>query len=74
MRKLLNKLFCAIGLHSWTFISKEVPISKIDVTYGTSTNIIGQENTYKYECKHCEYYRIKIKGYTYLGDYEKYIK
>ncbi len=71
---IINNLLCYIGLHSWTFISKEVPISKKDISYGIKTNVIGQENTYKYECKNCEHYRIKIKGYTYLGDYEKWQK
>lgn len=70
---IINKLLCAIGVHFYSFISKEVPISKKDISYGTKSNIIGHEYTYNYECNNCGYSKKKIKGYTYLGDYEKSI-
>ena len=79
-KKLLNKpnfirrFFCAVNFHKWTFCSKEIEVKKRLLFFGTKTNEIGEERLYIYQCKYCEYSAVKIKGYTSLGDYEKWGK
>ena len=79
-RKLLNKpnvirrFFCAVGFHRWTFYSKEIEVKKRPLFFGTKTNEIGEERLYIYQCECCEYSRVKIKGYTCFGEYERWEK
>lgn len=79
-RKLLNKptvirrFICAVGLHKWSFYSKEIEVKKRDLFYGTKELRIGEERLYIYQCECCEYSRVRIKGYTCLGDYDRWEK
>lgn len=78
-----NRLLCAVKFYRMKAILKpfkgkyygtEIEISKRDIHFGNRDYKIGEERKYEYACTCCDFRKIKIKGYTYLGDYERWEK